>query len=212
MSLDAKVRESLGKNSSKKIRAEKNIPASIFAKGEDTRPITISARDFDVVFKDAGMTSIIDVIVDGKKYPTIIKDVDRHPFKNQILHVNFQGIRMDETIKVEIPIEYLNKDSIRVQPSVFMQVMNTLNVECLPGDIPESISIDVQDMQYDDSFTIADLDITKDEKVTILHDLDETICILTHERMETEEPEEEEVAEAGEVPVVGEEETEETEE
>lgn len=201
--LTAKTREMLGKNCTKKIRAEKDIPGAVFAKGEDTLPITISAREFDLVFKEAGMTSIVDVDVDGKTYPTIIKQIDKHPFKNQILHVNFQKVRMDEAIRVEVPIEFLNKDSIRVQPSVFMQVLTHVNVECLPGDIPEHAAIDVGNMEMEQSFTIADLDIANNKKVTILDDLSETICVLTYEKEEVEETE---TSDAADVPVIGEEE------
>lgn len=200
--IDAHVREGLGKNKTNKIRAEKNIPAAIFEKGADTKTITVSARDFDVVYNEAGLTSIVDVVVDGKAYPTIIKEIDRHPFKNQIMHVNFQGIKMDEAIKVELPIECLNKDEIRVQPSTFMQILNTVHIECLPGDLPESVTVDVQDMQIDDQILVKDLDIAKDKKITILTDLEETVCILTHERQEVEEEETEEMS-AADVPEIG---------
>lgn len=201
--INATVREGLGKNKTNKIRAEKNIPAAIFEKGEDTRPITISARDFDVVFNEAGLTSIIDVVVDGKAYPTIIKEIDRHPFKNQIMHVNFQGIKMNEAIKVELPIECLNRDEIHAQPSVFMQILNTIHIECLPGDLPEAVTVDVQNMQIDDQFFVKDLEIAKDGKITILTDLEEPVCILTHEKQEQEEEETEEVS-AADVPEIGE--------
>ncbi|WP_296255805.1 50S ribosomal protein L25 [uncultured Ezakiella sp.] len=204
ITIDAQEREGLGKNKVKKIRAEKNVPAAIFEKGEETHPITVSARDFDIVFKEAGFTNIVDVMIDGKAYPTIIKEIDRHPFKNQVLHVNFQGIKMDEAIRVEVPIDCLNRDDIKVQPSVFIQTLNTLHIECLPGDLPDVITIDVIDMEIGDQITVADLDIVKDEKITVLTDLDETVCLLTHEVEEAEEEEETEDVSAADVPEIGE--------
>lgn len=201
--IEAQSRDALGSNKAKKIRAEKNIPAAIFEKGAETLPITVSARDFDLVFNQAGLTSIVDVVVDGKAHPTIIKEIDRHPFKNQVVHVNFQGIKMDETIKVELPIECLNKDEIHAQPSTFMQILNTIQIECLPGDLPDSVSVDVQNMQIDDQILVKDLEIAKDSKITIHTDLEETVCILTHERQEVEE--ETETMSAADVPEIGEE-------
>ena len=199
--LTAELREETGKNRVNKLREQGSFPAAIFSKGQDTVNITVTAREFDLVFQQAGTTSIVDVVTGGKTYPAIIKEIDRHPFKNQVLHVNFQGVRMDQPIKVEVPIECLNKDSIRVRPSVFTQVLSSLHIECLPSDIPEFIAVDVIDMQIDDTISVKDLDIVKDDKITILTDLEETVCVLSHEREEVEE--EEATVEAGEVPEIG---------
>lgn len=201
--LDAKNRAEFGKNRTNKIRRENNIPAAIFEKGTETLPITISNRDFELVYREAGNTSIVDVNVEGKVYSTIIKEVDRHPFKNQILHVNFQGIKMDEAIKVEVPIDFVGRDNIKVQPSVFNAILNELHIECLPGDIPEVIEVPVADMEMDQVILVKDLDIAKDDKITILVDEDEPVCALSPQQ-EVEE-EETETTEAGDVPVVGEE-------
>lgn len=204
--LDAKNRAEFGKNRTNKIRRENNIPAAIFEKGTETLPITISNRDFELVYREAGNTSIVDVNVEGKVYSTIIKEVDKHPFKNQILHVNFQGIKMDEAIKVEVPIEFIDRDNIKVQPSVFNAILNELHIECLPGDIPEVIEVPVGDMQMDQVILVKDLAIAKDDKITILVDEDEPVCALSPQQEVEEETEE---TEAGDVPVVGEEKTEE---
>ena len=93
--LEAKNRAEFGKNRVNKLRNEGLIPAAIFEKGTETLPITISSRDFEIVYREAGGTSIVDVNVEGKAHPTIIKEIDRHPFKNQILHVNFQGVNIN---------------------------------------------------------------------------------------------------------------------
>lgn len=199
--LDAKKRDAIGKNKTNKIRNEKLIPAAVFMKGEETLPITISARDFDLVYKEAGFTSIIDLNIEGKNQRVITKEVDRHPFKNQILHVNFMGINMNEKVKIEVPIEFENKDMIKEQPSVFMQILNTVTVECFPADLPEVAKVNVEDMKIEDTLCVKDLDIAKDGKIEILNDLEETICVLTHEKPEVEESEEE--VDPAEVPIVG---------
>ncbi len=202
--LEAKNRAEFGKNRVNKLRHEGLIPAAIFEKGTETMPITISSRDFEIVYREAGGTSIVDVNVEGKTHPTIIKEIDRHPFKNQILHVNFQGINMNELIKVEVPIEFVGRDSIKAQPSVFNALLNELHIECLPGDLPDTIEIQVEGMQIDDVIYVKDLEIAKNNKITILVDQDEPVCSLSPQQ-EVAEEETTETAAAGDVPVVGEE-------
>lgn len=205
--LKAEKREAVGKNKVDKIRQNEQLPAAIFQKGKETENITIDDLEFQMLYQKAGMTSVIDLDIDGAIRPAIIKEIQRHPFKNQIYHVGFQGINMDEKIKIEVPVELINRDEIRKQPSVLNQQLDTIEVLVLPSNIPDSFSIDVQNMDYDDSFTVKDL-VGDNEDVEVLIDLDEVVCALAMPREEKEEEEVEETS-AADVPVVGKEEKEE---
>lgn len=205
--LKAQKREAVGKNKVDKIRQNEQLPAAIFQKGKETENITIGDLEFQMLYQKAGMTSVIDLDIDGAIRPAIIKEIQRHPFKNQIYHVGFQGINMDEKIKIEVPVELINRDEIRKQPSVLNQQLDTIEVLVLPSNIPDSFSIDVQNMDYDDSFTVKDL-VGDNEDVEVLIDLDEVVCSLSMPREEKEEEEVEETS-AADVPVVGKEEKEE---
>lgn len=205
--LKAQKREAVGKNKVDKIRQNEQLPAAVFQKGQETENITIDDLEFQMLYQKAGMTSIIDLDIDGAVRPAIIKEIQRHPFKNQIYHVGFQGINMDEKIKIEVPVELINRDEIRKQPSVLNQQLDTIEVLVLPSNIPDSFSIDVQNMDYDDSFTVKDL-VGDNEDVEVLIDLDEVVCSLSMPREEKEEEEVEETS-AADVPVVGKEEKEE---
>lgn len=205
--LKAQKREAVGKNKVDKIRQNEQLPAAIFQKGKETENITIDDLEFQMLYQKAGMTSVIDLDIDGAVRPAIIKEIQRHPFKNQIYHVGFQGINMDEKIKIEVPVELINRDEIRKQPSVLNQQLDTIEVLVLPSNIPDSFSIDVQNMDYDDSFTVKDL-VGDNENVEVLIDLDEVVCSLAMPREEKEEEEVEETS-AADVPVVGKEEKEE---
>lgn len=204
--LKAQKREAVGKNKVDKIRQNEQLPAAVFQKGKETENITIDDLEFQMLYQKAGMTSIIDLDIDGAVRPAIIKEIQRHPFKNQIYHVGFQGINMDEKIKIEVPVELINRDEIRKQPSVLNQQLDTIEVLVLPSNIPDSFSIDVQNMDYDDSFTVKDL-VGDNEDVEVLIDLDEVVCSLAMPREEKEEEVEE--TSAADVPVVGKEEKEE---
>lgn len=205
--LKAEKREAVGKNKVDKIRQNEQLPAAVFQKGKETENITIDDLEFQMLYQKAGMTSVIDLDIDGAVRPAIIKEIQRHPFKNQIYHVGFQGINMDEKIKIEVPVELINRDEIRKQPSVLNQQLDTIEVLVLPSNIPDSFSIDVQNMDYDDSFTVKDL-VGYNEDVEVLIDLDEVVCSLSMPREEKEEEEVEETS-AADVPVVGKEEKEE---
>ncbi|NLY08623.1 MAG: 50S ribosomal protein L25 [Tissierellia bacterium] len=208
--LNAKLRDGIGKNKVDKIRVEGMIPGVVYSKGEDNKVVEISAHEFDFVLRDAGMTTIVDMMIDGKRHPILIKEIQYHPYKNRILHVDFQGIKMDETIKLAIPVRLLNRDSIRLQPSVLMQVLDEMNIECLPGDIPTSIEYDVAEMTFEEPVMIKDLDIFNDEKITVFHDADEVVATLNPvSEVEEEEGSEEEEISAADVKTVAETESEE---
>lgn len=203
--LNASKREGLGKNKVDKIREEKLVPAIIYKRGEDNIPVQIEAGEFDKVFKEAGSSTLIDVLVDGEKHVAIIKDVQRHPFKNIVLHADFQTIRMDETIRISVPIILEGRDEIRLQPSVLNQILSELEIECLPGDIPEEVSISVVDMDFETPIYVKDLEIFSDDKITIHHEEEDLVATLSEpQEVEEEEETDEEEMDAADVPTVDE--------
>lgn len=200
-------RSEVGTNKVNSLRADEMIPAVIYKKGEETKSVKINNADFLKLYRKAGTTSVIDLQLDGETYPVVIKEIQKHPIKNQILHVDFQGLNMDEKIKMTIPIYLNNRDGIKLQPSVLTQLLDEIEVECLPGNIPQGANIDVSDMDFDTPKLVEDLDVAGDETVDILTDLDITVCVLSEPSME-EELEDEEATEmdADEVPLVSEDE------
>lgn len=182
--LKAELREKTGSNSARKLRAQELITAEVYQRGEENLSVVISAREFDKVIEKAGTTSIITLTVDGKERNVLIKEYQRHPYKNMFLHVDFLGVKMDEPIRVMVPVVLLNRDSIYVQPSVLLQNLEEVEVESLPAFIPAHAEIDVQNMQYNDVFHVKDLDIFNDENVTVHTDAEEVVCSLVEPREE----------------------------
>ncbi len=207
--MNVENRSGIGSNKVNKLRAEGLIPGIIYKRGEETKHIQMSDSEFRKVYREAGMTSIIDLELDGKKHPVIIKDLQTHPVKNQYLHVDFQELNMDEKIRVFVPVVLLNRDEIQLQPSVLVQILDEVEVECLPADIPNTAEVDVADMDFATPIYVSDLDIAKEEKVEILLDLDTVVCTLSEPSMEEEEEDLDEVEDAADVPLVSEEEEEE---
>ena len=191
-------RANTGKNFVDKMRNDKIIPGVVYSRGGETSHISINELEFMRVYKVAGSSSLLKLELDGGVVPAVIKEIQRHPVKNQILHVDFQKINMDEKIKMTIPITIINRDNIKLQPSVLVQLLDQIEVECLPGDIPDSIEVDVENMDFDTPILLGDLDIAKDENIAILRELDEVICTLNQPALVVEEDEEGETTEATE--------------
>ena len=198
-------RENIGGNKVNKLRANNLLPGVIYKRGSETKAVQVSESEFLRVYKMAGSTSVIDIDLDGEIHPVIVKDLQRHPIKNQILHIDFQELNMDETIKMLIPINLINRDNIKLQPSILTQMLGEVEVECLPNDIPSSANIDVADMKLGDRILVSDLDVSENEKIMILTELDTVVCTLSEPSMEKEETD-------GEDAVETETETEDTEE
>lgn len=206
--LQAQKREATGKNKVNKLRNEELVPAVIYAKGEENINVQVTSREFEKVLKKAGTSTIITLDFGDEKKDVLIKAYQNHPFKNIFLHVDFQAINQNETIRVQVPVVLVGRDDIRVEPSVLVQNIDVVEVECLPKYIPQTADVEVSDLQIGDNRTVADLDIAKVDDITILLEDDEVICSL-QEPSEEEIPEEGEEADAAEVPTVDE--TEETE-
>ncbi len=202
--LNAERRDRLGKNKVNKIRKEEMIPGIVYKKGENNVPVQFANGEFEKVYKTAGTSTVIDIVVEGKDYAAIIKNVQRHPFKNLFMHVDFQSIRMDEVLKITVPITLEGRDDIRLQPSVLNQLLNEIEIECLPGDIPEHIAYNVSEMDFETPVYVKDLDIMNNDKVTVLHDEEALVAILSEPVEQAEEEEESEDVSAADVPTVGE--------
>lgn len=114
---------------------------------------------------------------------------------------------MNETVKLTIPITLIGRDSIKLQPSILMQQLDEIEIECLPKDIPQSIEVEVSDITFDAPILVSDLEIFNNENITLFREADDVIANLVAPAEEIEE--DEETAEADEVPVVGKEESEE---
>jgi large subunit ribosomal protein L25 len=205
--IQVEKRTGLGKNKVDKIREEDFIPGVLYGKGEETEHVKVDKRIFEKVYKSAGTSTLIDLELEGNVVPVLIKEVQRHPFKNQYLHVDFQKLNMNETVKLTIPITLIGRDSIKLQPSILMQQLDEIEIECLPKDIPQSIEVEVSDITFDTPILVSDLEIFNNENITLFREADDVIANLVAPAEETEEDEEE--VEADEVPVVGKEESEE---
>jgi len=200
--LQVEARTVLGKNEANRLRRADMIPGVLYSKGEETRHIKVSKKALQKVYKTAGTTSLIDLELDGETFPAIIKELQIHPVKRQYMHVDFQKVRMDEPVKLTIPIVLVGKENIRIQPSVLMQQLDEIEIECLPKYIPEAAVADVSNINFNTPIYVSDLNVYKDENITVLRDPDELVANLIMPSESVEEEIEEEM-DASQVPLVG---------
>ncbi len=206
MKLVLSSREGKGKNKVDKLRQEEIIPGVIYSKGNEAKQVSAIQKDLKKVIELFGTSAIIDMELDGKNVKGLVKEVQRHPFKNFILHFDIYEVDMSEKLRVSIPVVLENRDEIRVQPSVLLQLLDEIEVECLPGDLPSEAKVDVENMEIGDVVTVENLDIFGNDKIEIFVEADEVVASLSEPREEVI-VEDEEVS--AEVPTVSETESEE---
>lgn len=210
--LKVQNRNVTGTNKAKKLRADKLIPGVIYSRGEETINVSVNAVDFLKTYRDAGTSAVIYLDLEGEETPVLIREVQMDPIKdNEFIHVDFLRLNMKEKIKLNIPVVLLNRDAIKIQPSVLMQLIDEIEVECLPTYIPQTADIDVADIDFDTPKLVSDTDVANMEEVEVLTDLDEVVCTLTLPMEEEEEEEDIDEEVSADVPVIGEEEGEEEE-
>lgn len=159
ISLKSKVRAGLGKEAVKKLRVQGLIPAVVY-KGSDSLNIEVLAKDFlEVIHTKAGENVVVKLQVEGKKTPrtAIIKEIQYHPVKGDVLHVDFNEISLTEALTVKVPIAAKGEAQGIKEGGVLEHVIWEVEVECLPTQIPENISVDVTALKIGDSILVKDL-------------------------------------------------------
>ena len=189
--LRAEKREGTGKGAARQLRREGWIPAVIYGHGEDSRHLKVRGEALDALLGRISVdNTLIGLEVDGGTEQVLIREVQRHPVRPDVLHVDFFHIREDETIRVDVPLHLTGKSMGVEEGGILQQNKHEIAVECLPGDIPEYFELDVSSLEIGDSLHVSDLPASG---VQILEDLDLTVCTVVPPTTITVE--EEEVAE-----------------
>jgi large subunit ribosomal protein L25 len=189
--LKASKREELGKKN-KKIRAQGLIPAIVYGRKFKPATVSINAKEFrkKVLQSDAGTNLIFTLKMtdDGKakSMPVITHSIDRNPLNDQILHLDFMHISMDEKLKTEVPVELIGGVPIGVKDDggVLVHGLREIEVKCLPGDIPDKFEVDVSQLKINESLQVSDIKVSK--KIEVLSNLEEMIAQVSPPTKEEE--------------------------
>jgi large subunit ribosomal protein L25 len=196
--LDLTARDPEGSRSARRLRREGLVPGVIYGGGDEPQHFAVDGRTLRNTLAHAGQ--VIEVAIDGSSTNVLIKDVQRHPVRGEAVHVDLLRVRMDVAIHATVPIDFVGSDEAPgvTEGGIFNQELREVNIEALPGDIPDTIVHDVSGLVMNETITLAVL--TAPPGVTLLDDTDTVIATITPPTLE---PVEEEIE--TETEVVGEE-------
>ncbi len=185
-SLNASARSENGKGAARKIRMAGNIPAVIYGHGRQPMSLTINARETDrLLTRIATGATVIELNIDGAVSKTLIREVQRHPYKKQIMHIDFQELVVGETITMYVPLAFVGvPDGVRNEGGILDQVMHQLHIAVDPGSIPNHLDVDVSHLKVGKSLHVADLKLPAGIK--ILDDAEATVCVVGQSRASIE--------------------------
>ena len=171
--LVAELREQgKGTSSSRRLRRSGFVPGIIYGAGKETISLTIDhnqlLRKLNV---DNFLSSIISIQINDKKEDVLIKDIQVHPSKQQVMHLDFLRIKSDEIIRVSVPVIFLNEESaigVKLEGGTVTPLMNEIEVSCLPKNLPENLEIDIIDMKVDDMFYLEDIELPDGVEIPLL--------------------------------------------
>lgn len=158
--LQVEMRDGRGKGDARKLRADGRIPANIYGHGIDSIAVATSAHEFDALTSKISVeNTLVELELEGKSRQVLIREIQRHPYKSQVLHIDFFAIRADEKIKVSVPVHVTGTASgVKNAGGVLQQALHEVEIEVLPSEIPEAFEIDVSALEIGDSLHVSDLD------------------------------------------------------
>lgn len=200
--LTARTRTTSGKGAARQLRRSGQLPAVVYGRRDETESLALDTHELSrLLSKIHAATTVIDLEVDGgEPRPVLIREIQRHPYRPQLLHVDFFEIRADVKIRVQVPVHLVETPAGVEMGGMLQFLRHELEVECLPNEIPSGFEVDVSALEIGDSLHVSDVDA---RGVEILEDETVTICTVVPPALEEEEEVDEELDE--EVEVEGEE-------
>lgn len=186
MELAVQKREKFGK-AVKSLREQGLIPAELYGRGVQNLHLAVLIKDFRKVLKQAGESTMINVILGNEKRPAMIYEVATDPVTDEILNVGLYQVRLDEKIKIKVPLEFVGESmAVKDKKGILVKAMQELEVEALPTDIPRSISVDLSKLSdIGQSIYVRDLGVAGDAKV--LAGPDSVVATVTAQMTEEQE-------------------------
>lgn len=158
VSLRAEHRRSAGTRPSRRLRAEGDVPAVLYGRGLDSTPLRVNRRDlYAVLHTEAGTNALINLEVGSDKFLTVARELQRHPVRGEIVHLDFISISLDEKITAEVGIEYLGEPEGTLEGGIVETIRTSVMISALPTGIPSSIPVDISALNVGDNLTAADL-------------------------------------------------------
>jgi large subunit ribosomal protein L25 len=185
--LKASRRDVRGKQVGALRRAGK-LPAVIYGRHIEPLNISLDAHDANLALNKVGSSTLVTIDLDGKEYPTLVRERQRNFIKGNLLHVDFLAVSLTEKIRAEIRIELTGvSPAVKDQNAVLVTGLHALSVECLPTDLPDKIVVDISPLlKPGDGIHVRDVVVS--DKIRVLDDPDEMVVVATFAKVEEEAP------------------------
>lgn len=186
VSLAATTRGTTGKGIARKLRASGQVPAVIYGHAREPQPLALNAHELQLLLeKHPYQSTVIELGLDGKTAKTLIREIQRHPFKKQVLHVDFQELVAGEKVSVKVPLQFQGTpDGVRHGGGLLDQTMHELEISVDPSEIPHHIVVDVTPLTIGHSIHAGEIPLPAG--VELLTDADATVCVCAAPKVEAE--------------------------
>ena len=200
ITVNALVREDQGKGASRRLRKEEKVPSIIYGGTKEPLMISLNIHEITHLLEDENtFTSVLDLVVGKSKDSVVIKDIQRHPAKNTVFHVDFLRVDAKHALVTTTPLHFIGmeeNEAIRLG-NMLNQFVVSIEISCLPQDLPHGINVDVTNLELGEHLTLTDLILPEGVIITSLQheDIeahDQTICSVSEPKLIVEEEEEEE--------------------
>ena len=197
ITVNAEVREDQGKGASRRLRKEEKVPSIVY--GGSKAPLSLSLNIHEITHlleNEDTFTSVLDLLVDKSKEPVVIKNIQRHPAIKSVIHVDFLRIDEKHTLITTTPLHFIgieDNEELRIG-NMLNQFVVSIEISCLPKDLPHGIDVDVSGLGLGDHLTLTDLVLPEGVVITSLQHEDveahdQTVCSVTEPKLIIEEEE-----------------------
>lgn len=198
LAINVQRRTDSGKGAARRLRREGKVPAVVYGRKTGNVYLAVDASALNRLLAGGGATALVDLIIDGNQTQTaLIREVQRQPDRDDVLHVDFHAVEMDQEVEVRVPVVLVGEDQRESDGGIVTQLLRELAVTCLPADIPERIEADVSGLRVGDSLLVSDLVVPPG--VTVNTPAEEVVVSVVAAEAEEAEAAGEE-AESGEKP------------
>jgi large subunit ribosomal protein L25 len=184
--LTATPRPPQGTRPARRLRGEGKIPGVVYGLGADPITLTVAWRELRAaLITEQGMNAVINLEIEGDRTPTLVKDMQRHPVRRNVLHVDFIRVDLDKTVDVEVTIHLVGEaEAVSREGGVVDQVLQALQITAKPADIPAGLTVDISNLVIGEAMRVRD--ITLPEGVTTPVDSDDPVVTASHGVSEAE--------------------------
>ena len=192
--LIAELREDQGKGASRRLRRSGKVPAILYGGHEEPRALALDhTKLVQMLDNERFYSTLLSLKVGGEKQAAVLKDLQRHPYKNQVVHIDFQRVREDEQIRMRVPLHFINEATsvgVKQHGGVMSHLRNDVEVLCLPKDLPEYIEVDLQDLGRGQIIHLSELKLPEDVSLPeLIHGHDAPVVSCHAQRAEEVAPE-----------------------